>query len=229
MIFFIIIYFSSPNAAKIIGISQKDSYLFPHEDPNYPNLRRNIIQNGGGIDYFISSHLIEDESYLAQRKYSERLILTHGMTTIFPRPEPPLSKSEMIGLNSFKDSQGQINALPSKREFLVHFIPELDKSLPQENEIFRIYSIPQTLYKVHPDFDEFIKSILTLDTSGFIAVPRGLSGSTWLDILKTRMLSVMSENMLQRIIYLPVLNSREFITFCAVSDVILDTFPVGKA
>ena len=150
------------------------------------------------------------------------------MTTIFPQPEAPLRKSEIFGFNSVKDNQDTIDALPSKREFLVHFVPELDQSLPQENDNFRIYSIPQTLYKVHPDFDELIKSILTIDTSGFISVPRGLNGNTWLDVLKTRMLSVMSENLLQRIIYLPVLNSREFITFCAVSDVILDTFPVGK-
>ena len=43
------------------------------------------VASAGGVDYFVSSSLFEDEGFAAQRKYSERLVLMKGMVIAFPR------------------------------------------------------------------------------------------------------------------------------------------------
>jgi hypothetical protein len=87
--------------ATTSGVAASDGYL------------RNISSSdAGGIDYFVSSSIIEDEGALAQRKYSERLILMRGMTSSFPKPDKVLNSKE-IGLLPHTED------LPSKRNFLV--------------------------------------------------------------------------------------------------------------
>lgn len=93
---------------------------------------------------------------------------------------------------------------------------------------FRIYSVPQTLYKVHPDFDAILKAILLRDEGAFIAVPRGNMADRWMERLHSRLQKSLGDNeLLHRVLYLPRMNASEYLTMNMVSSVVLDTFPVG--
>ena len=120
------------------------------------NERKRDIYEGGGVDYFISSHLFEAEGYSAQRKYSERLILMTGMVSSFPLPPSPLQPSDYVTSSPVHLQVNPDRAL-LKRLFMV-FVSRVTRILPED---FTLYSIPQTLYKVHPDFDELLRLILS--------------------------------------------------------------------
>ena len=194
--------------ATTSGISSSDIYC------NDGNSGDNY--EGGGIDYFISSHLFETEGRLAQRKYSERLVLMSGMVSSFPTP-PPLQPN-------FSTSNIALNRVLLKREFLINMHAELQDLLPQH---FTLYTVPQILHKVHPDFDDLLRLILMRDSKGYIVVPRGNQRPRWLHILQDRLKANIGDTLLQRIIYLRYMNTHEYLTLNSVSDVVLDTFPVG--
>ena len=75
------------------------------------NSRSDSTGNMGGVDYFISSRILESNARFAQRKYSERLLFLRGMTTAFPLPKKPLTMNEILGHGTAH--------LPDKREFLL--------------------------------------------------------------------------------------------------------------
>lgn len=115
----------------------------------------------------------------------------------------------------------------SKRFYLTHLDPALDHILPQGDGNFRLYSIPQTLYKIHPDYDFIIKRILLADPGGFIVVPAGLLHEAWTARLQRRLQASLGLDLMAKILYIRSMGSREYITLLSVVDVVLDTFPVG--
>jgi hypothetical protein len=171
-----------------------------------------------GPDYFVSSILFERNNGLnSQQEYSERLILMNGMTTYFETPPKPMSLYE-LGL-----SQTNSNNLPSKREFLLYLQPQLDESLPDN---FILFGVPQTLYKLHCDFDEIVLSILSQNPTNYFVFPSS-SNIELTNLIYNRLLNSLGEILIKRIVIVRFMSEREYLTLCALSDVILDPFPVG--
>jgi len=70
--------------------------------------------------------------------------------------------------------------LPSKREFLVYLQPSLHDILPPSNKDFNLYVIPQSIMKLHRDFDIILRHIFFTDLRSYIVFPIGLSVDTFI-------------------------------------------------
>ncbi len=87
----------------------------------------------------------------------------------------------------------------------------------------RLYVCPQSLFKLHPDFDAMLAGILRRDPDGLILLLEG-SHAEWRASLERRFASAMPD-VAGRIRFLPRLPYEKFLALIAVSDVMLDTTP----
>jgi protein O-GlcNAc transferase len=84
-----------------------------------------------------------------------------------------------------------------------------------------IYICPQNLFKFHPDMDELIGGILRRDRRGRLVAIEGRIGR-WTELLERRWASSMPDVM-DRIVFLPRMDSAEYMNLIEVSDAMLDT------
>lgn len=111
-----------------------------------------------------------------------------------------------------------------------------DFKLPSSGSI---YLCPQSLFKIHPDFDPILQDILQQDETGTVVLLQGGS-SYWTDVLKARLKRTIPD-VAKRILFQPRVPMTDFFNLIAVSDVLLDpihfgsgntayeTFHIGKA
>ena len=85
----------------------------------------------------------------------------------------------------------------------------------------RLYTCPQTLFKLHPEFDRLAAEILRGDGNGRLVLI-ALGHEAWREILIRRPRKSMPD-VLDRVIVLPPMTHDRFLGLLAVSDVILDT------
>jgi len=88
-----------------------------------------------------------------------------------------------------------------------------------------IYLCPQSLFKLHPDFDPVLGQILTKDSSGLIVLVEGLD-PYWSELLKQRFNRTLPA-VKERIVFLPRQKFNDYLNLIAVADVILDPFHFG--
>ncbi|GMH69711.1 hypothetical protein TrRE_jg11715, partial [Triparma retinervis] len=100
--------------------------------------------------------------------------------------------------------------------------------LPQDKNI---YLCPQTLYKLHPDFDSLLIRILQKDPNAAVVFPVA-QRTEWTEELMKRMVgnfrsSEEGQDLTNRILFVRRTDFREFIALASLANVILDPFPVG--
>ncbi|CAM9872834.1 unnamed protein product, partial [Scytosiphon promiscuus] len=210
----------------------------------------------GGIDYFVSSWLFEDKALgrLAQRKYSETLYLMKGLTTRFGRPSPakpglvtrqklgipsrPLSPRGEDPLSPFAGVEAPAvgeeagagagaGAGADAVGALLHGSSSRS-SLSPSPTCGALYLVPQTLYKLHPDFDQLVAGVLAVDPSGCVVLIRAVQASLT-DRLARRMSGALSAAGVRpdRVVIVPMVGLHEFPDLVDLADVVLDPFPVG--
>ena len=84
-----------------------------------------------------------------------------------------------------------------------------------------LYVCPQTLFKLHPDFDEILRGILDRDATGHVILVRG-QNLHWYDELHAR-LDVALGTASRRIVSVGMLPQEGFLDLLAICDVMLDT------
>ena len=84
----------------------------------------------------------------------------------------------------------------------------------------RIYLCPQSLFKLHPDFDEVMARILRADQQGEVILIEGVA-KHWNELLANRFQETIPD-VVDRIRFLPRQTSPDFRRLLAVADVILD-------
>ncbi len=89
----------------------------------------------------------------------------------------------------------------------------------------RMYACPQSIFKIHPDFDDVLAAILRRDPSGEVFLLAGPHAS-WTDRVRRRFEQTMSD-VASRIHFLPALNHQDFLSLNLVADVLLDTLHFG--
>ncbi|CAN0092911.1 unnamed protein product, partial [Ectocarpus sp. 8 AP-2014] len=212
----------------------------------------------GGVDYFVSSWLFEDVGLgrRAQRKYSERLFLMKGLTTRFGRPTPSvpgLVTRENLGIPprilppapsgspSQVSSGGIAVATPTGPASL-----EADEapSFAADEEPGRtavdgralalpptcgaLYLVPQTLYKLHPDFDRLVAGVLSADPSGCAVFIRALEAYMTEGLTRRMSRTLLAAGVeRERVVFVPRVGLKEFSGLVELADVVLDPFPVG--
>lgn len=122
----------------------------------------------------------------------------------------------------------------SERLYLLHNLGSLayyyrpEQALPQKNRSHfglsddeHLYVCPQNLFKFHPDMDELIAGILRRDARGKLVLISGRIDH-WTDLLKRRWRE-SAPDVMNRITFLPRMDSLDYVNLIAVSDVMLDT------
>jgi protein O-GlcNAc transferase len=84
-----------------------------------------------------------------------------------------------------------------------------------------LYVCPQTLYKLHPDFDEILGDILTRDARGLVVLIAG-QFQEFTDRLRRRFERTLA-GLAQRIVFLPYMPFERFMQLLGLADVILDS------
>jgi len=116
--------------------------------------------------------------------------------------------------------------IPDVGTLAYYYHPARDFRAPGREELglppgVRLYTCPQALFKLHPEFDAIAAAILRSDADGrlVLVAPRH---QAWLDALMQRMRESMPD-VLDRVVVLPSMRHELFLGLLAASDVILDT------
>lgn len=126
----------------------------------------------------------------AQTHYSERLFLLHDLPTL-AYYHRPTRRPEPIDRTEF--------------------------DLPRDATI---YLCPQTLFKLHPDFDELLRAILRRDVNGE-AVLIAAQFDDYTAQLRERFMRAMPE-VAGRVRFVPPMDNTTFLELLSVADVVLD-------
>ena len=86
------------------------------------------------------------------------------------------------------------------------------------------YFCPQSLFKLHPDFDRALKGILERDAKGEILLLGG--NPRWEQDIRSRLARTLGE-VASRVRFMPPASHAEFLAQIAASDVIIDPFHFG--
>ncbi len=87
----------------------------------------------------------------------------------------------------------------------------------------RLYLCPQTLFKLHPDFDALLGDILARDENGLLVLIRG-KHARWEPLLKARLARVVPDQA-ERVIFVDNVPLDPFLGLLSLADVLLD--PIG--
>ena len=147
------------------------------------------------IDYFLSSDLLETDA--ADAHYSERLVRLPRVPIHLERPAWPADPA----------------TLPARRAAL---------GLPM---LGTLYGCPQSLFKLHPDFDPILAAILRRDPSGRLILLDG-QHPLWRSRLLDRLSRTMPD-VLDRVDFLPRLDHAAFLSLNSCLDVLLDPLHFG--
>ena len=88
-----------------------------------------------------------------------------------------------------------------------------------------LYACPQSLFKLHPDFDPILGEILRRDPKGILILLQGKYPS-WAEILRKRFASTLGEGA-ERVLFLDRLGRTDFLNLNALVDVLLDPLHFG--
>ena len=88
-----------------------------------------------------------------------------------------------------------------------------------------LYLCPQTLYKIHPDFDQMIAGILRKDPLAQVVLV-DCRHQYWVDLLLARFKKSIPD-VVDRIVVLPYPGSSEYLGLLNMCDVMLDTYHYG--
>lgn len=152
----------------------------------------------------------------------------HPVTTGIPTIDYFISSKDLEltdGDNHYSEKLVALNSSPVyyyRPEKLQAEVTRADFSLPEEAHL---YVCPQTLFKLHPDFDLALASILNRDPLANIVLIRSLH-QNWVDSLVNRFKLTMPE-VAHRIIFVPQQSYTRFLGLLSVSNVMLDTFYFG--
>ena len=99
-----------------------------------------------------------------------------------------------------------------------------DLKLPENA---RLYGCPQSLFKLHPDFDLILTGILSKDPNGYIVLIGGKGKEKyWSEILKRRW-SKRFSSLNKKVLFTNTLTLLEFISLCECVNVLLDPLYFG--
>ena len=109
---------------------------------------------------------------------------------------------------------------------LYYYWPDIPEYSPSRQKLglpegHNIYACPQSIFKLHPDFDYLLGEILHKDPKGILLLIEG-KHEYWKDLLINRFKRIFPDA-IDRIIFAPQLPRKDFISLFLVADAVLDT------
>ncbi|QDV48256.1 tetratricopeptide repeat protein [Gimesia fumaroli] len=119
----------------------------------------------------------------------------------------------------------QLDALPS-----YYYRPRLPERIKNRaafglSDDEHVYACPQTLFKIHPEFDQVLAGILRKDPQARIVMIRD-QNSKWKDLLAARFEKTFPD-VIDRILWLRGMSTADFLNLIYISDVMLDPMHFG--
>ncbi|MCC6174156.1 MAG: tetratricopeptide repeat protein [Chloroflexi bacterium] len=89
----------------------------------------------------------------------------------------------------------------------------------------RLYGCPQSLFKLHPDFDSVLVDILRRDPDGRLILVDGVSRA-WSALVRERIERIAAD-VVERVLFLPRMPGHDFVDLLRMTDVLLDPIHFG--
>ena len=108
-----------------------------------------------------------------------------------------------------------------------YFLPRYERPAPARAAAAggnHVYFCPQSLFKLHPDFDRALKGILERDAKGEILLLGG--NARWEEAIRARLARTLGEAA-RRVRFMPPASHAAFLGQIAAADVIIDPFHFG--
>ena len=200
-----------------------NKYILPR---NFDESSKLISKQDLDIIFYPDIGMSSQMYFLTFQKLARYQITSWG----HPETTGNISIDYFLSSNLMETQDAQSNY--SEKLVLSNFLPmyfykpllkkKLDKdSLNYEN----IYSCPQTLVKIHPEFDEIIEGILKKDKKAKIYFLKDKDKILYKKILKRFNKKIKIG--LDRIIFMEKLSEEEYINHCGKSSVLLDPLYFG--
>ena len=188
--------------------------------------RREIAEHSPDVLFYLDIGMDPLTYFLAFSRLAPVQCVTwgHPVTTGIPNMDYFISsdKSEPPGA---EEHYSERLILPD-RLTTYYYRPELPEALtPRKNfdlpEGYNLYVCPQTLFKFHPDFDDVLGRLLRQDRRGLLVLIEG-KHKHWTKLLRARFLSAFPD-VFDRVRFLPMMPTKDFLSLLKLADVILDT------
>jgi len=110
----------------------------------------------------------------------------------------------------------------------MYYYYPLVNNILSKNEISKnnIYACPQTLFKIHPEFDEVLGSILNKDKKGILYLIKDINNTYYKKLLERFKKNKYLD--LERIKFIDGLSWEGYINHCGTASVLLDPFYFGS-
>lgn len=102
-------------------------------------------------------------------------------------------------------------------------VTRADFGLPETGSL---YGCPQSLFKLHPEFDAVLAEIAARDPTGWIVAPA--APEPWWTMLLQARWERQAPGLLERVVFLPRVAGGDFARLCATFDVLLDPIHFGS-
>jgi len=163
--------------------------------------------------------------YLAAERQAPVQCVTwgHPVTSGLPSIDYFLSSQLIEPANAQAHYREQLIQLPSWP--VLYEEPAVPRGMPTRRDFgFAagevIYLCPQSLFKLHPDFDAYLAAILRRDPRGVVVLIDGRA--SWRTRLEARF-ACTAPDVAERIRFVPAVSSQDFGALLAAADVVLDT------
>lgn len=188
--------------------------------------RREIADHSLDILFYLDIGMDSLTYFLAYSRLAPVQCVTwgHPVTTGIPnmdyfissdKSEPPGAEDHYLERLILPDRLTTYYYRPELPEVLT---PRKDFGLPED---YNLYVCPQTLFKFHPDFDDVIGALLRQDTRGLLVLIEG-KHKHWAELLRDRFSNAFPD-VFDRVRFLPMMPTRDFLSLLKMADVILDT------
>jgi len=149
----------------------------------------------------------------------------HPVTTGLPQMDFFLSSAHVEPEGAASHYSENLVCLPPACSFVCFSRPVVQQSQPDRAhfgipEDVNLYYCPQTLFKMHPDFDALIAEILRLDPKGLLLL---IDHPEYLRVRLLERWSGSLDDISSRIRFLPVCPHHEYLALFGLADVVLDT------
>ena len=208
--------------------NEKNNNLKTFKLPKLFNEKVNFI-----LEHNLDIIFYPDIGFSTQLYYLTFLRLANYQMTSWGHPETTGNPNIDYFLSSklleenFDEAQKHYSEKLLLSEFLpmYYFKPKIQKINDNELQTNNIYSCPQTLFKIHPDFDEIILKIFQKDKKAKIYFIKSND-----EIFSKKILNRLNKkmpNFIDNIIFLDKLSEQEYINHCGKASVLLDPLYFG--
>ena len=171
-----------------------------------------ITSGSKHMDFFVSADCMEhpyrNRIPETEEPYTEQVVLLEGQGIWYNRPESPSMQLQLANYTIVENFS----------------LEEYNREYFQLESGWFIYLCPQSVFKMHPLFDEVFRDILAGNPLGHVVVTGGRRES-WTQTYATRLRFVMGPLLFPRLHIIPRVSSEKFLGLLNIADVILHPFP----